>query len=105
MTPARVVSVDLAVQRARDVGVCVLSRSARGIEAELVSLAAPGAPLDPPSGCHFHPRCPLKIDRCARDYPEPAGFGGQRVACWRAGEVPEVFARSGRPGAPVPGPG
>lgn len=37
MTPARVVSVDLALKRARDIGVCVLTRRGRGVEAELVS--------------------------------------------------------------------
>ncbi len=25
--------------------------------------------LNPPSGCHFHPRCPLKADRCVTEVP------------------------------------
>src|SRR6478752_215033 len=25
--------------------------------------------LDPPSGCHFHPRCPLKEERCVTEVP------------------------------------
>jgi len=28
------------------------------------------SPLNPPSGCHFHPRCSEAIDRCRTDYPE-----------------------------------
>ncbi|MBX2994275.1 MAG: dipeptide ABC transporter ATP-binding protein [Bdellovibrionaceae bacterium] len=27
------------------------------------------SPLNPPSGCHFHPRCPQAIDECARTVP------------------------------------
>ena len=26
-------------------------------------------PLDPPSGCHFHPRCPQANERCTRERP------------------------------------
>lgn len=27
------------------------------------------SPLDPPLGCHFHPRCPHAMDRCRREVP------------------------------------
>jgi peptide/nickel transport system ATP-binding protein len=27
------------------------------------------SPLDPPSGCHFHPRCPFATDRCRSESP------------------------------------
>ncbi|MEO0730927.1 MAG: oligopeptide/dipeptide ABC transporter ATP-binding protein [Pseudomonadota bacterium] len=27
------------------------------------------SPLDPPPGCHFHPRCPLAFDRCRTEVP------------------------------------
>jgi peptide/nickel transport system ATP-binding protein len=27
------------------------------------------SPLDPPSGCHFHPRCPFAFDRCKAEAP------------------------------------
>jgi oligopeptide/dipeptide ABC transporter ATP-binding protein len=38
-----------------------------------------------PSGCRFHPRCPLAFDRCTTE--EPPLFdvgGGQQAACWLA---------------------
>ena len=40
----------------------------RGIEYEPVSGEIP-SPLDPPPGCHFHPRCPHVTDRCTIDVP------------------------------------
>ncbi|MEW5889785.1 MAG: dipeptide ABC transporter ATP-binding protein [Pseudomonadota bacterium] len=27
------------------------------------------SPVNPPSGCHFHPRCPRAMDVCRKDYP------------------------------------
>jgi len=27
------------------------------------------SPLDPPSGCHFHPRCPEAVNRCRKEQP------------------------------------
>jgi oligopeptide/dipeptide ABC transporter ATP-binding protein len=43
-------------------------------------------PVDPPSGCHFHPRCPEALPACQKDRPlldevEP----GHWVACLRVG--------------------
>ncbi|MBO6947596.1 MAG: ABC transporter ATP-binding protein [Rhodospirillales bacterium] len=28
------------------------------------------SPLDPPPGCHFHPRCPHAMDRCKQERPQ-----------------------------------
>jgi peptide/nickel transport system ATP-binding protein len=45
----------------------------------------PGSPpdlRDPPSGCRFHPRCPLVMDVCRTERPPEATVGdGVRVAC------------------------
>jgi len=41
-------------------------------------------PLDPPSGCTFHPRCPFANERCRRENPVLKPAGGVRraeVAC------------------------
>ena len=40
------------------------------------------SPLDPPSGCHFHPRCPHAVEECRKTYPPFKGVGGSRVACY-----------------------
>ncbi|WP_425091118.1 ABC transporter ATP-binding protein [Tropicimonas sp. S265A] len=38
-------------------------------------------PINPPTGCAFHPRCPIAVARCAKERPELRGLGGARVAC------------------------
>ncbi|HMO48275.1 MAG TPA: ATP-binding cassette domain-containing protein [Rubrivivax sp.] len=38
-------------------------------------------PLNPPSGCAFHPRCPHANTRCAAERPAMLDAGGARVAC------------------------
>ncbi len=40
------------------------------------------SPIDPPPGCHFHPRCPIAVDLCRTADPAlRAGAGGRLVAC------------------------
>ena len=39
------------------------------------------SPLNPPSGCHFHPRCPWATDRCRREAPRPIRTGATEAAC------------------------
>jgi len=34
------------------------------------------SPVNPPSGCNFHPRCYKAIDRCKKEQPELKHFGG-----------------------------
>jgi peptide/nickel transport system ATP-binding protein len=40
------------------------------------------SPLDPPSGCAFHPRCPHADDRCRTERPVAVNCAdGAQVAC------------------------
>ncbi|MCD6362873.1 MAG: ABC transporter ATP-binding protein [Synergistetes bacterium] len=46
------------------------------------------SPLNPPSGCRFHPRCPFAIERCSREEPAFRDVGGGHfIACHRVGEI------------------
>jgi dipeptide transport system ATP-binding protein len=45
------------------------------------------SPLNPPSGCAFHQRCPYRIDRCTREEPLLREVDDRQVACHRAEEV------------------
>jgi peptide/nickel transport system ATP-binding protein/oligopeptide transport system ATP-binding protein len=38
------------------------------------------SPLNPPSGCRFHPRCPLAIDICSQVEPPLIDLGGGHLA-------------------------
>lgn len=41
------------------------------------------SPINPPSGCYFHPRCPGVMDKCRKEYPELKEVStGHKVACW-----------------------
>jgi len=52
----------------------------KGLEGSPPNLAAP------PSGCRFHPRCPLAMDICRKEHPPMVDSStsnlGHRVACW-----------------------
>ena len=39
------------------------------------------SPENPPSGCHFHPRCPHVMEICKTAYPEFRTVKNTRVAC------------------------
>ena len=53
------------------------------------------SPINPPSGCRFHTRCPYVFDRCRIEEPllreMPAGGLGQRAAC-HLDELPALHA-------------
>ncbi|MHC5655832.1 ABC transporter ATP-binding protein [Stappia sp.] len=47
----------------------------RAVEGEIPN------PINPPTGCAFHPRCPLANGRCASEQPKFLGKGQTGVAC------------------------
>ncbi len=65
-------------------------RAARG--ALPVLSGEPPSPLDPPTGCAFHPRCPHAQEICRRERPtltaHPAPGSLHRVACHLAESLP-----------------
>src|SRR5210317_2374829 len=46
------------------------------------------SPIDPPTGCHFHPRCPYAKDICQKEYPVLSEqLPGHKAACHFSAEV------------------
>ena len=57
--------------------------SVTGEKHDLATL--PGEPpdlIDPPSGCRFHPRCPIATEICSQLEPPPVKRGERWAACW-----------------------
>ena len=52
------------------------------------------SPIDPPSGCPFHPRCPIAADRCREERPVAVQVGDSQVACHAVeeGRLPDLSA-------------
>jgi peptide/nickel transport system ATP-binding protein len=50
------------------------------------------SPINPPSGCAFHPRCPLANDRCRAEAPVMAPAAGAMVACHAVAEGRDTAA-------------
>ena len=59
-------------------------------------------PSNPPSGCYFHPRCPIAQERCRVETPylRPIGDSGRQVACHFAEDLQlnlDVMTRTSAP--------
>jgi oligopeptide/dipeptide ABC transporter ATP-binding protein len=67
----------------------VPKRDPRERSAPQILRGEPPNPVDVPSGCRFHPRCPVRQDRCLTIDPplrEPADAPGHEAACVLVGE-------------------
>ena len=52
------------------------------VREELILTGEVPSPINPPSGCHFHPRCPFAMPQCARIEPDDKAIGpAHTVAC------------------------
>jgi oligopeptide/dipeptide ABC transporter ATP-binding protein len=64
-----------------------ITRTAGDVQ-RLVLRGEPPSPLAPPSGCEFHPRCPIARERCAVERPLLLEHAtGRLAACHYAGEI------------------
>ena len=78
--------------------VCASGGSGSDDAAELARLEGEiPSPINPPPGCHFHPRCPVYNrassfddlqEKCPAFYPDLENKGGHYVACFA------VFAKN-----------
>jgi oligopeptide transport system ATP-binding protein len=70
--------------RALIAAVPIPNPSAERTRVRLPVRGEPPSPVDPPSGCRFHPRCAIAIARCSQEVPALAPAPGERdrlVAC------------------------
>ena len=52
------------------------------LQEDIVLTGEVPSPINPPSGCRFHPRCPLAMDKCSEEIPvEKEVAPGHRVSC------------------------
>jgi oligopeptide/dipeptide ABC transporter ATP-binding protein len=52
------------------------------VQEEMILAGEVPSPLNPPSGCHFHPRCPFAMDHCSVDETVVKEVGpGHTVSC------------------------
>ncbi|MEB3246220.1 MAG: oligopeptide/dipeptide ABC transporter ATP-binding protein [Vampirovibrionales bacterium] len=83
-----------ALMQARPIAEPFLARQRRDGAASGLT-GEPPSPVNPPSGCAFHPRCPYAVAACAQQVPPLAQVNaqqGHQVACIRAHEWSEGLA-------------
>lgn len=67
----------------------VVSKAEEGVKPRKMSKEGEiPSPVNPPSGCAFHPRCSIAESRCSEELPSPVEVGpGHLVWCHRAEEL------------------
>ncbi|MFD4958851.1 ABC transporter ATP-binding protein [Microbacterium sp. NPDC058389] len=62
-------------------------------EDRLSDVGQPPSLIDPPSGCRFHPRCPLAVERCRVQSPPRFDLeSGHGARCWLYGDDEDAAA-------------
>jgi oligopeptide/dipeptide ABC transporter ATP-binding protein len=73
-------------------------RPSAGRGERIVLAGEPASPAAPPTGCSFHPRCPIARPRCRVDTPGLEARGdGRTTACFFPGELPGLSAPRAAP--------
>lgn len=52
------------------------------------------SPLNPPKGCHFHPRCPLAFDKCRLERPALKQVGEQHLSACHLNDTPSSIDKA-----------
>jgi oligopeptide transport system ATP-binding protein len=55
------------------------------------------SPMDPPSGCPFHPRCPIAEERCRTELPRLRAVGPERLAACHLADGRPLEIRKANP--------
>lgn len=66
--------------------ISAVPRAGQGLAGRVILQGEPPNPAKRPSGCAFHPRCPVALPACAQVVPQLAPHGAQRAACLRLDE-------------------
>jgi dipeptide transport system ATP-binding protein len=64
-----------------------VAASVKGESSKTVENSELPSPLNPPTGCGFHTRCPFMTEVCKTSIPELRQFENQRVACHHAEKI------------------
>ena len=82
---------DAVVARPLHPYTAALVAAAGGRTGERAAGGSPASALDPPSGCPYHPRCPVARPRCRTDLPAlETAEAGRSVACFFPGEANDM---------------